>query len=308
MEKNCQFIANFVLMDYGSGAIFGCPGHDQRDFEFAKKYNLEIIKVVEDGIKSENLKEAYLGDGKMINSSFLDGLEVSKAKVKIIEEIEKKSIGKKNTQYRLKDWGVSRQRYWGCPIPMIYLEDGSVVPVDKSELPIELPEDVDLNANGNPLENHLKWKNTIQKSTGKKAIRETDTLDTFVDSSWYFMRFCSPEHDTSPFDEEKLKYWMPVDQYIGGIEHAILHLLYSRFFTKGISKFNKKIDISEPFQNLFTQGMVCHETYQDTDGNFLYPDEIEKVDTKNVLKKADKSKVIVGPSESMSKSKKYCRS
>ena len=303
-KKLPVYFANFVLMDYGSGAIFGCPGHDQRDFEFAKKYKLEIIRVVEDGIKSENLKEAYLGDGKMINSSFLDGLEVSKAKVKIIEEIEKKSIGKKNTQYRLKDWGVSRQRYWGCPIPMIYLEDGSVVPVDKSELPIELPEDVDLNANGNPLENHPKWKNTIQKSTGKKAIRETDTLDTFVDSSWYFMRFCSPEHDTSPFDEKKLKYWMPVDQYIGGIEHAILHLLYSRFFTKGISKFNKKIDISEPFQNLFTQGMVCHETYQDTDGNFLYPDEIEKVDTKNVLKKADKSKVKVGPSESMSKSKK----
>ena len=168
---------------------------------------------------------------------------------------------------------------------MIYLEDGSVVPVDKSELPIELPEDVDLNANGNPLENHPKWKNTIQKSTGKKAIRETDTLDTFVDSSWYFMRFCSPEHDTSPFDEEKLKYWMPVDQYIGGIEHAILHLLYSRFFTKGISKFNKKIDISEPFQNLFTQGMVCHETYQDTDGNFYIQMRLKKLIQKMFLKK-----------------------
>ncbi len=253
--------------------------------------------------KNEVLSEAYTGDGKMINSRFLDGLEVPKAKIKIIEEIEKKSIGKKKTQYRLKDWGVSRQRYWGCPIPMIYLEDGSVVPVEKSELPIELPEDVNLNANGNPLENHPKWKNTFQKSTGKRAIRETDTLDTFVDSSWYFMRFCSPKHDSSPFDEEKIKYWMPVDQYIGGIEHAILHLLYSRFFTKGISKFNKKINISEPFQNLFTQGMVCHETYRDKDGNFLYPDEIEKVD-KSVLKKIDKSKVLVGPSESMSKSKK----
>jgi len=297
------YFANFVLMDYGSGAIFGCPGHDQRDFEFAKKYNLEIIRVVMDETKNGDLNEAYTGDGKMINSSFLDGLEVQKAKIKIIEEIEKKSIGKKKTQYRLKDWGVSRQRYWGCPIPMIYLEDGSVVPVDKSELPVELPEDVDLNANGNPLENHPKWKSTIQKSTGKKAIRETDTLDTFVDSSWYFMRFCSPKHNLSPFDEEQIKYWMPVDQYIGGIEHAILHLLYSRFFTKGISKFNKKIDISEPFQNLFTQGMVCHETYKDTNGNFLYPDEIEKID-KNVLKKVDKSKVLVGPSESMSKSKK----
>ncbi len=297
------YFANFVLMDYGSGAIFGCPGHDQRDFEFAKKYNLEIIRVVTDETKNGDLNEAYTGDGKMINSSFLDGLEVQKAKEKIIQEIEKKSIGNKKTQYRLKDWGVSRQRYWGCPIPMIYLEDGSVVPVDKSELPVELPEDVDLNVSGNPLENHPKWKNTIQKSTGKKAIRETDTLDTFVDSSWYFMRFCSPKHNSSPFDEEQIKYWMPVDQYIGGIEHAILHLLYSRFFTKGISKFNKKIDISEPFQNLFTQGMVCHETYKDTNGNFLYPDEIEKID-KNVLKKADKSKVLVGPSESMSKSKK----
>ena len=303
-KKLPVYFANFVLMDYGSGAIFGCPGHDQRDFEFAKKYNLEIIRVVSDETKNNNLSEAYTGGGKMINSSFLDGLEVSKAKIKIIEEIEKKTIGKKKTQYRLKDWGVSRQRYWGCPIPMIYLEDGSVVPVEKSELPVELPDDVDLNANGNPLENHPKWKNTVQKSTGKKAIRETDTLDTFVDSSWYFMRFCSPKHASSPFDEEKIKYWMPVDQYIGGIEHAILHLLYSRFFTKGISKFNKKINISEPFQNLFTQGMVCHETYQDTDGNFLYPDEIEKIDTKNVVKKSDKTKVVVGPSESMSKSKK----
>ncbi len=298
------YFANFVLMDYGSGAIFGCPGHDQRDFEFAKKYNLEIIRVVTDETKNGDLNEAYTGDGKMINSSFLDGLEVRKAKEKIIEEIEKKSFGKRKTQYRLKDWGVSRQRYWGCPIPMIYLEDGSVVPVDKSELPVELPEDVDLNANGNPLENHPKWKITTQKSTGKKAIRETDTLDTFVDSSWYFMRFCSPKHTSSPFDEDKVKYWMPVDQYIGGIEHAILHLLYSRFFTKGISKFNKKINISEPFQNLFTQGMVCHETYQDIDGNFLYPDEVEKVDSKNVFKKVNKTKVLVGPSESMSKSKK----
>lgn len=302
-KKLPVYFANFVLMDYGSGAIFGCPGHDQRDFEFAKKYNLEIIRVVKDETKNVDLNEAYTGDGKMINSSFLDGLEVQKAKEKIIEEIEKKSIGKRKTQYRLKDWGVSRQRYWGCPIPMIYLEDGSVVPVDKSELPVELPEDVDLNASGNPLENHPKWKNTTQKSTGKKAMRETDTLDTFVDSSWYFMRFCSPKHNSSPFDEEQIKYWMPVDQYIGGIEHAILHLLYSRFFTKGICKFNKKIVISEPFQNLFTQGMVCHETYKDTNGNFLYPDEIEKIG-KNVLKKADKSRVLVGPSESMSKSKK----
>ncbi len=204
----------------------------------------------------------------------------------------------------MKDWGVSRQRYWGCPIPMIYLEDGSVVPVDKSELPVELPNDIDLNTNGNPLDAHPSWKITKHKSSGKKAIRETDTLDTFVDSSWYYLRFCSPGHKNSPFDEKKIDYWMPVDQYIGGIEHAILHLLYSRFFTKGINLCNKKIKIVEPFNNLFTQGMVCHETYKDLNNNWLYPDDIEKISTSNVVKKDDKSKVIVGPAESMSKSKK----
>ena len=187
---------------------------------------------------------------------------------------------------------------------MVHLEDGTVVPVDKSELPVELPEDVDLNSKGNPLENHPSWKNTIHKPTGKKATRETDTLDTFVDSSWYFLRFCSPNHDTSPFDNDAVKYWMPVDQYIGGVEHAILHLLYSRFFTKGINKFNDDFKIKEPFKNLFTQGMVCHESYKDQNGNWLYPDEVEKVDTKTVIKKLDKSKVDVGPPESMSKSKK----
>ena len=184
-------------MDYGSGAIFGCPAHDQRDFEFAKKYDLKILKVVSDKSNNDDkeiLKEAYTGDGKIINSDFLNGLDVQSAKEKIIRVIEEKSIGKKKTLFRLKDWGVSRQRYWGCPIPMIYLEDGSVVPVDKSELPIELPEDINLNSNGNPLDNHPTWKITTQKSTGKKAMRETDTLDTFVDSSWYFLRFCSPNH------------------------------------------------------------------------------------------------------------------
>ncbi|MEC6986842.1 MAG: leucine--tRNA ligase [Pseudomonadota bacterium] len=297
------YFANFVLMDYGTGAIFGCPAHDQRDFDFAKKYNLEITKVVSDGSK-DVLKEAYTGDGSMINSTFLNGLNIEQAKDKIINEIEKNNLGTKKTLFRLKDWGISRQRYWGCPIPMIYLEDGSVTPVDKSELPIELPEDVNLNSKGNPLDQHPNWKITTQKSTGKKAIRETDTLDTFVDSSWYFLRFCSPKYKKSAFDEDKVNYWMPVDQYIGGVEHAILHLLYSRFFTKGINKFNKKINLSEPFKNLFTQGMVCHETYKDEKGNWLYPDEVEKVDTKKVFKKNDSSKVIVGPPESMSKSKK----
>ncbi len=303
-KKIPVFFANFVLMDYGSGAIFGCPAHDQRDFDFAKKYNLEIIKVVDDGKNTTQLKKAYTENGKIINSDFLNSLDIQSAKNKIMEIIESKKIGKRKTFFRLKDWGVSRQRYWGCPIPMIYLEDGKVVPVEKSELPIELPEDIDLNSKGNPLDSHPKWKYTKQKSTGKKAIRETDTLDTFVDSSWYFLRFCSPDHTKSPFDENKINYWMPVDQYIGGIEHAILHLLYSRFFTKSLNQFNDKINIIEPFKNLFTQGMVCHESYKDKNGNWLYPEEVEKIDSKKVIKKSDKSQVTVGPPESMSKSKK----
>ena len=298
------YFANFVLMDYGSGAIFGCPAHDQRDFDFAKKYNLEIIKVVSnDSHKQTTVNEAFTGAGKIINSDFLNGLNIDEAKKVIIDKIEKINIGKKKTLFRLKDWGVSRQRYWGCPIPMIYLEDGSVVPVDKSELPVKLPEDVNLNSPGNPLDSHTSWKYTIHKSSGKKAIRETDTLDTFVDSSWYFLRFCSPQHKESPFNDDDAKYWMPVDQYIGGIEHAILHLLYARFFTKGIKKINNKINFDEPFKNLFTQGMVCHETYKDNKGNWLYPEEVEK-NFKTFIKKTDKSKVTVGPAESMSKSKK----
>ena len=306
-KKIPVYFANFVLMDYGTGAIFGCPGHDQRDFDFAIKYNLSITRVVmgeKINGESDALLEAYVGDGVMVNSEFLNGLSVTKAKEKIISVIESKGLGNKKTLFRLKDWGVSRQRYWGCPIPMIYLEDGTIVPVNKSELPVELPEDIDLNSKGNPLDNHPTWKITKDKKTGKKAIRETDTLDTFVDSSWYFLRFCSPNHKSSPFDEKKINYWMPVDQYIGGIEHAILHLLYSRFFTKGIDKFNKDISLNEPFQNLFTQGMVCHETYKDEKGNWLYPDEVSKVGSNTFVKKNDKSKVIVGPSESMSKSKK----
>ena len=303
-KKLPVYFANFVLMDYGSGAIFGCPAHDQRDFDFATKYNLEIIQVVSDGKSSSKLKEAYIGPGRLINSDFLNNLDVDGAKKKIIKEIESRNIGISKVLYRLKDWGISRQRYWGCPIPMIYLEDGSVVPVDKSELPIELPDDINLNSKGNPLDNHPKWKKTVQKSTGKKAIRETDTLDTFVDSSWYFLRFCSPKFESSPIDLKKVNYWMPVDQYIGGIEHAILHLLYSRFFTKGLNKCNKDFKISEPFKNLFTQGMVCHESYKDEKGNWLYPEEVEKVEKNTVIKRSDKTKVLVGPAESMSKSKK----
>ena len=297
------YFANFVLMDYGTGAIFGCPAHDQRDFDFAKKYDLEIIRVVSDG-KNNNLDEAFTGNGKIINSEFLNNLNIEEAKEKIIDKIEQNKIGKRKTLFRLKDWGISRQRYWGCPIPMIYLEDGSVEPVDKADLPVLLPEDIDLESKGNPLEAHPTWKNTKQKLTGKPAIRETDTLDTFVDSSWYFLRFCSPQNKKSPFDEESIKYWMPVDQYIGGIEHAILHLLYSRFFTKAINHSSKTINLTEPFKNLFTQGMVCHETYRDENGNWLYPEEIKKTSFNSAIKKSNEQKVLIGQAESMSKSKK----
>ena len=302
-KKIPVYCANFVLMDYGTGAIFGCPAHDQRDYDFAKKYNLEIIEVIHN--KQSNIsKEAYTGDGVLINSDFLNNHNVEEAKLKIIGKIEKNKIGVKKIQFRLKDWGISRQRYWGCPIPIIYLDDGSVKTVEKDELPVTLPDNVDLKTTGNPLDKHPTWKFTKDKTTGKDAIRETDTLDTFVDSSWYFLRFCSPSSKKEPFDKDKTNYWMPVDQYIGGVEHAILHLLYSRFFMKCINKIDKKINYKEPFKNLFTQGMVCHETYKDQNNNWLYPEEISKLDNKNVIKNEDKSKVIVGPPESMSKSKK----
>ena len=304
-KKIPVFVSNFILMDYGTGAIFGCPAHDQRDYDFASKYNIEIIPVVKPKEKNENFNkdEAYTGDGFLINSDFLNNLKVSEAKEKIVNEIEKRKIGKKKITFRLKDWGVSRQRYWGCPIPMIYLKNGDVVPVEKSELPVRLPEDVDVNFKGNPLNNHPTWKKTKYKKTGEDAIRETDTLDTFVDSSWYFIRFCSPKIKSKPFDEKSFKYWMPVDQYIGGIEHAILHLLYSRFFMRAIKFCKKDVNIKEPFKGLFTQGMVCHETYKDESGKWLSPDQIENTKL-GVKSKIDGSKVIIGPSEAMSKSKK----
>jgi leucyl-tRNA synthetase len=302
------YVANFILMDYGTGAIFGCPAHDERDFDFAKKYKLNIIQVVKSKDSTKNssleLKEPFLDNGVMTNSSFLDGLDITTAKTLIINKIEELKIGNKKTSYRLKDWGISRQRYWGCPIPMIYLEDGSVVPVEIEELPIKLPKDVDLKTSGNPLKNHPTWKSTIHKKTGKPATRETDTLDTFVDSSWYFMRFCSPKNKIDAFDVDSLNYWMPVDQYIGGIEHAILHLLYSRFFMKAAKKNNEKIKYNEPFKNLFTQGMVCHETYKDDNGKWYSPDEIEKKENQNCVSIEGNNKITIGPSESMSKSKK----
>ena len=300
-KKIPVYFANFVLMDYGTGAIFGCPAHDQRDFDFATKYNLEIIQVVSN---NDKLSKVYTGDGKMINSEFLNDLSTEEAKKEIIKIIEEKKLGEKKISFRLKDWGISRQRYWGCPIPMIYLEDGRILPVQKSELPIKLPDDIDLKKTGNPLANHPTWKKTFDKINNMSATRETDTLDTFVDSSWYFLRFCSPAEDNKPFDLNKLNYWMPVDQYIGGVEHAILHLLYSRFFMKAVKKKYPQIKNDEPFQGLFTQGMVCHETYKDNSGRWLSPDEIKKNDNNDLVKISDNSKVFVGPSESMSKSKK----
>ena len=305
-QKVPVYFANFVLMDYGFGAVFGCPGHDQRDFDFAKKYGLNIKTVVKPFDKDENFEvkeEAYAGPGILINSDFLNGLEAPQNSVlETIKILEKKNLGKKQINYRLKDWGVSRQRYWGCPIPVAYDEDGKVHPIPKSMLPVKLPENIDLKVKGNPLDSQKKWKEII--IDGKKMTRETDTLDTFVCSSWYYLRFCSPNEKHYGFNKEEIDYWMPVDQYIGGVEHAILHLLYSRFFMRAIDYKNENFQIKEPFQSLFTQGMVCHETYKDEDNNWLSPDEVEKVNGK-IVKKIDENKIVkVGPSESMSKSKK----
>ena len=300
------YFANFVLIDYGFGAVFGCPAHDQRDFDFAKKYNLEIKTVVKPKEKDETFKvinEAYPGPGTIINSDFLNGLSAPEDSViETIKILEEKKIGKKKINFRLKDWGVSRQRYWGCPIPILYDEDGEAHPVPEDMLPVKLPENIDLNVKGNPLDNQTQWKEVeINK---KKLIRETDTLDTFVCSSWYYLRFCSPRKTDYGFSKEEIKYWMPVDQYIGGIEHAILHLLYSRFFMKALSYENDQLNLSEPFDGLFTQGMVCHETYKDPDNNWISPEEIEVLDGKKYLKKDHSKEIRVGPSESMSKSKK----
>ena len=301
------FIANFVLMDYGTGAIFGCPAHDQRDLDFANKYKLKVLPVVRPSETDPNIfkitKEAYTGDGVLFNSDFLNNLTVEKAIIKAIEVITNEKLGEKKITFRLKDWGVSRQRYWGCPIPIIYDQKGKAFPADKKDLPILLPDNVDLNVKGNPLEHHPTWKYT-ELSAGKKGIRETDTLDTFVDSSWYFLRFCSPKNQSYGYKIEDINYWMPVDQYIGGVEHAILHLLYSRFFMKALAFNNKKFDFTEPFESLFTQGMVCHETYKDKNNKWLYPEQIEKNSEGNFVKKDNQEKVLVGPSESMSKSKK----
>ena len=299
------FFANFVLMDYGLGAVFGCPAHDQRDLIFARKYKLNITPVVlPKGEKIENFKiknEAYTGEGSIINSKFLNGLNApEKAKEKAIEALEKEKIGTRKINFRLKDWGISRQRYWGCPIPIVYNKKGEAIPLPDEKLPVMLPEDIDINAPGNPLDVHPKWKYT--DLNGEKVTRETDTLDTFVDSSWYFLRFCSPNYQDYGFDKNDLNYWMPVDQYIGGIEHAILHLLYSRFFMQALAYKKKDFVFTEPFKGLFTQGMVCHETYQDQNQNWLSPDEIELDNNGKYIKKISGEEVVVGASEAMSKS------
>ena len=299
-KKLPVYIANFILMDYGSGAIYGCPAHDQRDLDFANKYDLEVIQVVdsEDEERFDGVN-AFTGAGKLINSEFLNGFDIEQAKETVIAKLENLNIGKRTVNFRLRDWGISRQRYWGCPIPIMYREDGEIILVPDEDLPVELPKDIDFDLPGNPLENHPTWKHTTCPETGMKAVRETDTLDTFVDSAWYFIRFCSPNNQLAPFSNEDLEYWMPVDQYVGGVEHAILHLLYSRFFTRAL----KLPEIKEPFNSLFTQGMVCHPTFQTLDGEWVYPDEVSKNNGK-LEHSVSKKLVKIGPSESMSKSKK----
>ena len=301
------YFANFVLMDYGLGAVFGCPAHDQRDLDFANKYGLKVITVVKPDLNTKDfsvIDKAFTDEGFMMNSSFLDNLKSPKDSIeKAINFLEEKNLGKRKTNFRLKDWGVSRQRYWGCPIPIMYDENDKPHKVPKKLLPVELPNIKKFETSGNPLDLDEKWKRI--KIDGKIYTRETDTLDTFVDSSWYFLRFCSPHNKNYGFDIDDINYWMPVDQYIGGIEHAILHLLYSRFFMNALSFDNKDFKFKEPFNGLFTQGMVCHETYKDKSENWVSPDELITIDGKKFLKKDKNHQVKIGPSESMSKSKKY---
>jgi leucyl-tRNA synthetase len=303
------WVVNYVLMDYGTGAIFGCPAHDQRDLDFARKYELPVHRVIADGDETAQHftgDEAYTGAGKLVNSHFLDGMSIDEAKAAIVSRAEHEGWGKGTTVWRLRDWGVSRQRYWGTPIPFIHCHACGTVPVPKSRLPVILPEDVDFSVPGNPLDRHPTWKHVACPNCGGDAVRETDTLDTFVDSSWYFLRFASSPSD-KPFDPEVIRRWLPVDQYIGGIEHAILHLLYARFWTRAL-KHMGMIDIAEPFASLFTQGMVTHETYSREQGEghaplFFTPDEINRTADGATLD-ADGAPVDVGRVIKMSKSKK----
>ena len=315
------YVANFVLMDYGTGAVFGCPAHDQRDLDFARKYDLNVTRVVADGDDVDaNFAgdEAYTGPGKIVNSKFLDGMDVDEAIAAVIAKAESENWGEGQTQYRLRDWGVSRQRYWGTPIPIIHCDDCGAVGVPEDQLPIKLPEDVSFDIPGNPLDRHPTWSKADCPSCGKAARRETDTLDTFADSSWYFIRFAS-QPDGQPFDKETAEKWLPVNQYIGGVEHAILHLLYARFWTRALSHIGM-LDVKEPFASLFTQGMVTHETYSITDeitvdgeslpngepvkvSRWLSPEEVKRNGDK-VIDIASGREVEVGRTIKMSKSKK----
>jgi leucyl-tRNA synthetase len=308
------YVANFILMGYGTGAIFGCPAHDQRDLDFARKYRLPVVPVVlPDGADPRRFaiaEEAYLGDGRLINSDFLDGMTVEAAKEAVAARLEARRVagepqGAREVNFRLRDWGISRQRYWGCPIPMIHCPACGVVPVPRADLPVELPEDVEFDRPGNPLDRHSGWRNVACPSCGGGALRETDTMDTFVDSSWYFARFTAPDA-TAPTDRRAVDAWLPVDQYIGGIEHAILHLLYARFFTRAMKRTGH-VGIDEPFAGLFTQGMVVHETYRDPSGAWLEPAEVRietEGDSRRAVAKATGAEVAIGPVEKMSKSRR----
>jgi len=302
------YIANFVLMEYGTGAIFGCPAHDQRDLDFARKYGLDVTPVVlppdADPAAFSVGDEAYTGPGVIYNSGFLDGMEVEAAKAAAAKSLEGQGDGELATVFRLRDWGVSRQRYWGCPVPVIHCDDCGAQPVPKDQLPVTLPDDVDFDHPGNPLDRHPTWKHVDCPCCGKAAVRETDTFDTFFESSWYFSRFTSTHRDDQAFDQAEHNYWMPVDQYVGGVEHAVLHLLYSRFFMRALRDCGYvNLDSGEPFAGLFTQGMVCHETYRAKDGRWLLPNEIDK-DGSVVTELSSGDAAVLGRSEKMSKSKK----
>ena len=309
------YVANFILMEYGTGAIFGCPAHDQRDLDFVNVYGLGATPVVcPPDVDPETFtvdKEAYVGDGVMINSRFLDGMTIDEAKEEVARRLEAVTIGgspqaKRQVNYKLRDWGISRQRYWGCPIPMIHCENCGVVPVPEKDLPVKLPDDVTFDQPGNPLDRHPTWKHVACPQCGGPARRETDTMDTFVDSSWYFVRFTDPANESAPDDPAVADHWLAVDQYIGGIEHAILHLLYSRFFTRAMRKCGH-LDLDEPFAGLFTQGMVVHETYRDASGQWVAPSEVQ-VETDGGGRRAVRidsgEPVEIGPVEKMSKSKR----
>ncbi len=300
------YIANFVLMDYGTGAIFACPAGDQRDLDFARKYDLPVLPIVlpadSDPETFEIGDEAYVGPGTMYNSRFLDGMDIDAAKAAVIDRAEEEGWGERTVNFRLRDWGVSRQRYWGTPIPFVHCDDCGVVPVKPENLPVKLPDDVSFETPGNPLEHHPTWKNTECPSCGKPARRETDTMDTFVDSSWYFLRFCSPDAD-EPFDTKTVNEWMPVNQYIGGVEHAILHLLYARFFTRALKKVGRT-SIEEPFEGLFTQGMVNHVTYKDSGGEWVFPEDVRKKEDGTLVRSDNGLTVSEGRIEKMSKSKR----